>query len=250
MKTLRTIVVFFLIFTMLTMPVLAAEFVPSRESADSPRLLSYILDEEDGACCYILIIPDEYMNRDDILDEDALDLEYEASEEMEETIRISLKTADAELKEKTLPELVPGFEAIWEQATGGAPVGNAFVYDLFEIVRVCTAVDAFITDEPVTVKFTVDGLTADDKFMIIHKPTGSEAWRNEDYTIDENGVITMSVDKLSPFAIIKDNGEAPVATETSPQTGVYESVAAGIAAIAAAGLGIAAFKKSRRISAR
>ena len=57
----------------------------------------------------------------------------------------------------------------------------------------------------------------------MHKPTDSDEWIVEDYKIDENGVITMTVDKLSPFAIVKDSGKAPTTDVQSPQTGVSDT---------------------------
>ncbi|MBO5127209.1 MAG: hypothetical protein J6N32_06170 [Clostridia bacterium] len=251
MKSIKKILAGILAASMMAMPVLAAEFVPSAERNDSVNLISYILNEFNTPCCSVHIISIGNIHLDDIIDEEKLDIEYDISEEMEEQIRESLRKASAELQNGVLHELITGFKDAWEKLTGGAPLENAVIHDLFEIVLICSEADAFKTDESVTVSFTVDGIDADDLFLIAHKPTGSDEWILEDYTIDENGVITMTVDKLSPFAIIKDSGKAPEAAGTSPQTGVQDyTVFAGAAAVALCGIGALCAGKKRRFSNR
>lgn len=251
MKSIKKILAGILAASMMTMPVLAAEFVPSAERKDGVDLISYILNEINTPCRTVHIIPFGHIHLDDIIDEEKLDIEYDASEGMEEQIRESLNKALAELKDSILHHLIAGFDEAWEKLTGGAPLENAVVHDLFEIVLICSEVDAFKTDESVTVSFTVDGIDADDLFLIAHKPTGSDEWILEDYTIDENGVITMTVDKLSPFAIIKDSEKAPEAAGTSPQTGVQDyTVSAAAAAMALCGIGAVCAGKKRRFSNR
>ena len=139
----------------------------------------------------------------------------------------SVRVVDSleELKDNLIHHLVPGFDEAWEKVTGGAPLDNALVHEIFEIVLICSQDQEFKTDEKLTVSFTVEGIGPDDAFVIVHKPTGSDEWIVEEHEIDENGVITIHPDKLSPFAIIKDSGAAPVIdpdAPDSPQTGVEE----------------------------
>lgn len=238
MKAFKVFIALTLIASMLALPSLAAEFTPSAERKDGPELIEYKLEEIDTPCRTVLVIPYGHIHLDDIIDEEHLDLEYAASEAIEETIRESLKSALEELKDNLIHHLVRGFDEAWAKITGGAPVENAVVSDLFEIVLVCSEADALKTDEKITVSFTVDGIGPDDKFIIVHKPTDSDEWIVEDYKIDENGVITMTVDKLSPFAIVKDSGKAPTTDVQSPQTGVSDTgliVTAVSAVILAAG---------------
>lgn len=236
MKAIKVVTAISLIISMLAMPVLAAEFVPSIELKDGPQIVDVVL-EYDTPCRTLHIIPYKHIHLDDIIDEEELDIVYEISEEMEEEIRVSQRNAMEELKNNPIDELVTGFREAWAEVTGGAPLENAVVHDLFEMVLICSEDDAFKYDEKVTVSFTVDGIGADDLFVIVYKPTGSDEWIVGEYEIDENGVITMTIDKLCPFAIIKDSGEAPAISSDapqSPQTGVYEAwTAAAFVGVAA-----------------
>jgi len=248
MKAIKVFIVLTLVASMLAMPVLAAEFVPSVEVKDGPSLISFVLEEINTPCRTVKVIPYGHIHLEDIIDEEQLELEYEASELIEETIRESLQKALEELKDRLIHHLVSGFDEIWKEMTGGAPLENAVVTDIFEIVLICSESDTLKTEEKVTVSFTADGIGPDDKFVIIHKPTGSDEWIVEEHTIDENGVITMTVDKLSPFAIVKDSGKAPEATTQSPQTGVTEHgmVAAAISAVILAAGAVVIGKKLRK----
>ncbi len=226
MKTIKLLTAIVLATSMMIMSAFATEFVPSIEQKDSPKLNDYTVEEINASCCTVLIIPYGHINFEDFIDEEHVRIEYATSKEMEEEIKESLKNAAEELKGKLINNLVPGFEEAWAKATGGAPLENTVVSELFEIVMICSDTQEFNTDDKLTVSFTVDGLGADDAFIIVHKPTGSDEWIIEEHEIDENGVITISPDKLSPFAIIKDNGNSPVVdpdAPDSPQTGVEES---------------------------
>ena len=223
MKVFKVLMAVALVASMLVMPTLAANFVPSVEVEDKTYLIRYTLDEVDTPCRTVLLIPYDHLHLEDLIDEEALEIEYAISEEMEQDIRDSLTAAKAELEDSILHHLIPDFDKEWEEMTGGAPLENATVYDLFEIVLICSEADAFMTNEKITVYFKVDGIGPEDQFLIAHKPTDSEEWILEDYEIDERGVIKMTVDKLSPFAIITDNGEGPADSgdaPDSPKTGV------------------------------
>jgi hypothetical protein len=113
---------------------------------------------------------------------------------------------------------------------------------------ICGIDDILTTDSKITIEFTVKGIDADDDFIIIHKPTGSDKWVVEEYTIDEDGVITMTVDKLSPFAIVADSGKKPSTDIDSPQTGVADyTVYTVFASILLIGLGIVCIRKSGKV---
>lgn len=250
MKAIKLFTAISLIISMLALSVMATEFVPSIEYKDGPQIVDVQL-EVDTPCRTLLLIPYGNIHFDDIIDEDALDIVYAISEKMEAEVRESQKKALEELGSNPINAIVVGFEESWAKATGGAPIENAIVHDLFELVLICTEIDSFITDEGVTVSFTVEGIGPDDSFVIVHKPTGSDNWIVEEHTIDENGVITMTVDKLSPFAIIKDSGKAPAVSPDapqSPQTGVYDAwIAAAFAgAVVLSGAVILCAKKLRK----
>lgn len=248
MKFFKGLISVILVVTMMVVPAFASEFVPSIEIKDSVELISVVLEEVDTPCRTVLVIPYLYITYDDILDEIELELDYEISEEMEEQIRQSLKDAYEELKNNPVQDITEGFKEAWDEATDGAPYENIIITDIFEIVLVCSEADAFMTEEKITVKFTVEGIDADDDFVIVHKPTGSDKWIVEEYTIDKDGVITMTVDKLSPFAIVKDSGKQPSTDIDSPQTGVADyTVYTVFASILLIGLGIVCIRKSGKV---
>ncbi len=252
MKAIKVFAALTLVAAMLAMPVFAAETVPSIEYKDGVQYVSADFGEDHAHCCKLLIVPIFHVNLDEIIDEIEYNIDDDISEEMEGMIRTSLKNALQELKSNSLEDIVDGFADAWVSLTGGAPLENAIVTDLFEVVRICSEEGVFQTEGSVAFSFKVDGIKAGDTFMIIHKPTGYDKWVVEEYTVDESGVITMTVDKLSPFAIVKDSGKAPVATVTSPQTGVTEFTAVatvlGMAALAVGGVVVG--KKFRKTNAQ
>ena len=222
MKAIKVLIAFTLLVSVLTVPTLATDFTPSREREESPELIEYKLEEIDTPCRKVYVIPYGRIHLEDIFDGEHLGISEAASNAIDATVRESLEDAMKELKDRLIHHLVRDFDDAWTQITEGAPVENAIVSDIFEIILICSEAEALKTDEKITVSFTVDGIGPDDKFLIVHKPTDSDEWIMEDYTIDENGVITMTVDKLSPFAIVKDCGAAPTPGKDSPQTGVTE----------------------------
>ena len=250
MKVLRIFTAIALVISMLAMPVFAAEFVPSIEIKDGPQIVDTEIEGHED-CCILSLIPYKEVHDEDmkVIDHDIdHDIEIEELSAFEDLIRENLDKAYEELTNHPLNDLVINFEEKWKEITDGAPVENAIVLDLFETVLYCTRLQEFRTDATVTVSFTVDGLDAGDTFMIIHKPVGSEKWVIDEYTIDENGVITMKVDLLAPYAIIIDSGKPPVATEQSPQTGVSDNImaAASVGAVILAAGAVLIGKKLRK----
>lgn len=255
MKFLKVLISVILAAAMMVIPALATEFVPSIEVKDGIQIVDFEQQDPDDTCDItcdtLLVIPYVHITYDAFLDEIELDITADISEEMEEQIRQSLKAAYEELKNNPVQDITEGFEEAWNEATGGAPYDNIVVTDIFEIVLICGIDDILKTDSKITIEFTVKGIDADDDFIIIHKPTGSDKWIVEEYTIDEDGVITMTVDKLSPFAIVADSGKKPSSDIDSPQTGVADyTVYAVVASIIFVGLGIACVRKSRKVSAK
>lgn len=237
MKALKVFIAITLIASMLSLVVGAAEFVPSAERPQNYEVVE-VQSEGNKDTRKLVIIPFHMMHNDELIDQDYHELHDEAYDEITEQIRESLKKAVADLEDNLVHHLVPGFDKIWEEVTGGAPLENHIVYDIFEVAWICSDEQAMITDEKISFSFKVDGITKDDKIIIVHKPTDSEQWIIEEHEIDENGVITVHADKLSPFAIIKDSGKAPTTDVQSPQTGVSDTgliVIAVSAVILAAG---------------
>lgn len=247
MKALKLFLSVCLIISMLSLIVGAAEFVPSVERPQNRNIIDWT-SENDNPSRALILVPYDLRHQINFLDLFNHRLNAEASDITEQQIRNELDAAVVDLENAFIHHLIDGFDAYWEKITGGAPVENHFVYDIFNIALLCGEDQTMITDEEVTFSFTIDGITKDDVFVLIHKPTDSEHWIIEEHTIDDNNVITVSVDRLSPFAVVKDSGKAPSTDKDSPQTGVSENgvAAAAVCAMIFAAGAVVAGKKLRK----
>jgi hypothetical protein len=220
MKKTRFVAMLLAVVTLLALTVSAVNFVPSIERKDCPDLLEY---EPEGDILVVTPLS-EAIHGDGGLHEDIGD---------------NLLKAYEELGENDWMELVLSFALEWDEFTGGAPLTNAVVTDIFD-ARFASELGANLTDgKAVTFKIKVQGITTDDTFMIIAKPEDEDTWQIIEYTINENNVITITAESMSAFAIVFDN-EADPATDPidGPQTGVaknspviYVAVVFAIAAI-------------------
>lgn len=217
MKKTRFVAMLLAVMTLLALTVSAVNFVPSIERKECPELVEHDGDDQ------LIITP----------------LSDAIEEDLHEDIESNLIKAYEELGDKDWQELVLSFALEWKEFTGGAPLTNAVVTDIFD-ARFASELGANLTDgKAVTFKIKVQGITTDDTFMIIAKAEGEDMWQIIEYTIDENNVITITAESMSAFAIVLDN-EADPATDPidGPQTGVaknspviYVAVVFAIAAI-------------------
>lgn len=257
MKLIRIITAMVLTITLLVVSVGADEFVASVGLKDSPRF--YVQMDENGRE-YVGEIYDEngnfvsYMYLDELIITPYFYTEMEQYDIPEEVEKV-LIAAWEELSVAGWTDLVAGFAEAWQAVTGGAPVSNAVIAEIFD-VRYRSGLTGELYEGRRAVFFIeVDGITSEDLFVIGHKPSTTGQWGIEEYTIDGNNVIGISVNALSPFFIAVDNGEAPAVSgdaPSSPQTGVYET-GIGAAVIAAGILGVCAVffgRKSRKVSAQ
>lgn len=201
MKAIRVFSVLLVIVSLFTLGTLAIEFTPSIERKDGPE----VVEGDDD----LIITPLKEI--------------YDVPVDIHEDIKVSLADAEKELGESEWHDIIEEFAKLWDAFTGGAPIEHAVISDIFD-VRYESELGTDLTDgKPVTFSIKIQGLTADDLFMIITKAADEEGWKNIEYTIDENGVITISATSMSTFAVIRDNGAAPVVDPNapdSPQTGV------------------------------
>jgi len=199
MKMTRLTAIILAVITLLALAVSAVEFVPSIERKECPELIEHDGDDQ------LIITPLS----------DAI--EGEVHEDIEE----NLLAAYEELGDKDWQDLVENFAEEWKEFTGGAPITNAVVTDIFD-ARFLSELGADLSEgKTVTFKVKIQGITADDTFMIIAKAKGDEMWKIIEYSIDENGVITITAESMSAFAIVLDNEADPaVDPGDGPQTGV------------------------------
>ena len=211
MKMTRLIAAMLAIMTLLTLSVFAVEFVPSIERKECPELV-----EHDG---------------DDLLIVTPLSDAIDETKDIHEDIENNLISAYEELGDKDWQDLVEGFAEKWDEFTGGAPITNAVISDIFD-ARFTSELGADLPEgKTVTFKVKIQGITTDDTFMIIYKEKGTDMWKVLEYTIDENNVITITATSMSAFAVVLDNEADPAGDhDDGPQTGVEKNFAPAIIA--------------------
>ncbi len=202
MKAFRIMALFLVIMSIFTLGTAATvTFTPSVALKDSPELVE---GDED-----LIVTPLKEAYKDPV--------------DIHEDIYINLVDAEKELGEAEWHEIIEEFAKIWEEYTGGAPIDHAVISDIFD-VRYESELGKGLSDgKPVTFKIKIQGITADDLFILITKENEEDHWKVIDCIIDENGIITINATSMSAFAVIRDNGADPSAdpgAPDSPQTGV------------------------------
>ncbi len=223
MKKIRIIAALVLSLCLLGLSAFAAEFTPSVEDKDVVPGEAQIYDK-DGNVIH------------DVSDEDFVITPIKDKDSADPDTKADLEAAEKELKDKELTDLVPGFEDAWKGATGGAPIKNAVVSDIFD-ARL-TGDSATKLGEGGTVGFTVKvpGLDKNDKFVLIMKGEDG-TWGVVDYTFNEKGELVIKTNELGVFAIVRDSGTVVIDPNApdSPQTGVADYLAPVAFAVAALG---------------
>lgn len=224
MKLFRSLVAVVLLLCIFVLPVSAAEFTPSAEEKDGPGLVGV---PGEGKGVVGIIHNGNGHGVDKVLEDEVLitPIKDADKEGLPEEIKSALEESNKELEEKDLDELVPGFEQLWNNLTEGAPLDNAVISNIFDI-RVIGDKEALLDGEhSLTISFKLQGITAEDYFLLIGKNLEDGTWSNVEYTISEDGVITVTITKETPFAVVVDNGNAPDVdpdAPDSPQTGVFD----------------------------
>ncbi len=220
MKALRIATILLIVVASFVMAANAVEFTPSVEIKDGPE----IIDPTD---------PDDPKASEDELE--ITPVGRLDGEDLDEDIKDNLTDAKKDLEENDWEDILDDFEDIWNEATDGAPVEHAIVSDIFDVRYKEDPTE----DGTVTIMFDMkmQGLDSDDIFVIIAKPEGGE-WAPIDYTISEDGIITITVENKSVFAIIKDKSAMPDIGPDGPATGVSPYFAPAI--VGAVFFGIAA----------
>lgn len=226
MKKIRIIAALVLSLCLLGISAFAAEFTPSVEEKDGPEAVGgesvATIYDKDGNVVYN--VPKGELVITPVSDKDNAD----------DDIKNRLEDAQKDLNNNSLTDLVPDFANVWAGATGGAPISNAVVSDIFDVTLIGDSAAKFGTGN--TIKFALDaqGIDKDDKFVVIMKPAGGTGWQVVDYTIDADGNIVINTDVLGVFAIVKDSGNVVIdpSAPSSPQTGIADytiPVAFGVA---------------------
>jgi len=243
MKTVK-IITAFVLASMLALSTAAANFVPSAEYYKPGTVVT--TDPETGEE-YIGKIVDKDGNTEEYLGEDDIIVNFDKDDE-------DIKDATEQLTNNDLEDIVKDFEDEWKDATGGAPTENAGITNVFEVIIPGSIAEKVGEGDTIEIQIKVDGITDEDKFIVIGQKEGSDEWGVYDYTIDENGVITIIIDDVDPngdnsytFAIVVDTTTDPDPSGQSPQTGVAKySVAVIATAVVLCGVAFVVIKKASK----
>lgn len=204
------------------------------------------------------IVCTDYADKDDALEElaDMLDKAHAQIESAKDVSELTVDMTQAlELKKKelNLPDVT---------------MGDLVVSDLFDVSVVRNEVEMVHLDSSAKIKLQVQtNLKPGEMFFVLHNYSGS-AWRvAEESILDEDGLLTIVCEGLSPIAIVVNanvNLDAPAPTEApaekpveetpaaevengpSPETGILETPQYLLGAVLSAALGVLFFKKSRK----
>ncbi len=265
MKTIRVLCVCLAAVMLFSLSALAVDFTPSAERKPAPELIDYTASEEHATHGKeLLVTPLAHL--------------YDENIELHEDIERSLEEAKHELENLVWHDMVHDFHEHWDRVTGGAPIENAVVSDIFDVRFLCElgnenekpeddttvarsfgntagitlmsasfGVYSFVADdedgadldpevrnaltvldweangEEITMRLKVQGLTADDSFLIISRCSEADEWDDTKFSMSEDGILTITEKTMSAFAIVRDSGKDPVVDPDdpdSPQTGV------------------------------
>lgn len=260
MKSIRVLCICLVAAMLFSVSALAASFTPSVERKPAPEVVDYTASEEHEEHGKELVItPLAHLYDEDV--------------ELHEDIERSLEEAKHELENLVWHDMVHDFHEHWDRVTGGAPIENAVVSDIFDVRFLCdlgkenekpddtavvrsfgitklgasagtygfvaddednadldpevrnalTVLDWEANGEEITMRLKVQGLTADDSFLIISRCSEADEWDDTEFSISDDGILTITEKTMSAFAIVRDAGKDPTVDPDdpdSPQTGV------------------------------
>lgn len=232
MKTLRITAIILAIMSLLTLGASAIEFVESIERKGGPEVVSGGTDAD-----ALIITPVKEI--------------FSVPVVIHKDIEDNLKAAHKELGSNPWSRIIGDFAAQWEAFTGGAPEANAIISDIFDVRYTSELGAGNGIGKQVEFKVRIEGITHGDLFMIIAKDNTTGKWQILNYTIDEKNIITLNATTMTAYAVVRDNGAAPVIdpnAPSSPQTGVdgygiHTLIAAAVLGGAAVCLGVIAKKR-------
>ncbi len=148
----------------------------------------------------------------------------EAKKSSDNLLKTTMTTVENELKNASdLETLIPGVADAWKKITGGAPLSNMVVAEIFDI-NMGTAYNKYVGNG-FLFKTTLRpaSVTNKDKILVAHKNLANNKYEILDYQWVANGGLELTSTSNSPYIIFKDSGASPVVAEDapkSPQTGV------------------------------
>ena len=235
MKKLGIVLLAVLVVFSCSFTALAVNFTPSVEKKDAPAFVK--ITDKDGNEADAIIVDEIGKETPVINDPDSsLKIVITPVAKKEEAIVTDitgyLVSAQYQIAEaKNVSELTDSMESALKNAKLKATdpalqevtIDDLVVRDLFDVslVRDGTTIEQIKEGETISFAIQTD-LTADDLFFVLLNCDGKEWKVVTDLQLDENGVLTVTVDTLCAIAIITDampekvlDPNAPI----SPQTG-------------------------------
>lgn len=136
-----------------------------------------------------------------------------------------------------------------DPATSELEVADLVVSQLFD-VSLLNGDNVETLPEGASLVFTLQtNLTSGDFFVLLHNVQGSDWEVVENAVLADNGALTVTVDSLSPFALVVDkpaNMDVDPDGPDSPQTGVEFNALYAVAAVATVALAVVFFAKAKK----
>ena len=235
MKKLRIVLMTMLVLCCYSFTALAVEFTPSVERKDAPSFAK-VADSEGNECDAVLVDADGKETAISNSADSDLKLVITPVAKKEEAIVSEitgyLESAQYQIAEAdNVSALTDSMESALEKAklnttdpaVKEVTMDDLVVRDLFDVslVRDGTTIEPIREGQTISFAIQTD-LTKDDLFFVLLNCDGKEWKVVTNLQIDENGVLTITVDSLCAIAIVTDamlekpiDPNAPV----SPQTG-------------------------------
>lgn len=226
------VVLTFVLMLGLTVPAFAADFTPSVESKPAPEIVS-VLDSNGNPQQAIVTAEDGT----EIEIPEGIELVITATSESDSTsvaeIQEMLAQAEAqiaeaanlgELTDELAPALEAAKEALQDEALQNVTIEDLVVQDLFDVsfVRDGKTLEQLLA-EGQSVTFALQtNLTPNSLFFVLHNYSGTDWEVVDDVELQSDGVLRITLDSLSPVAIVTDgsvNLEVNPSAPDSPQTG-------------------------------
>ncbi len=258
MKKIIAILAILALVAALTVPAFAVEFTPSAENKDAPEVVQQT--DADGNDVDVLVYDENGNLVPDTADYSVvITPSSRASAAPNAEIAEQLQEAKEQVGDAdSVASLTSGMHvalsiakaASSDAADQDVEMEDLVVYDLFDVTLMKDG--DIVEDLDGSVTFSIQTtLTPDDMFFVLHNFEGDDWEVVENVSLDENGVLTITLTGFSPIAIVTVGQTAPAAAgdgaPTSPQTG--ESVSLwmilGVVFAAAAAVMFTVGRKSR-----
>lgn len=253
MKKILALVLTVMLLFALAVPAMPVEFVPSAEQKVDVEIVA-ITDDEGNSYEAIVELNDEIVNVADGLEVELVVTVVSSKETSpNKEIEMALEKAVEQVQEaESISELCPEIDEYMESM--GYEAENFYVHDVFNAALLEVISKELVElPEDATIKFRLQtDLESDEPFVLLCNTEGDKWEIIGDVTLDENGVLTVRVKGLAPFAILRraktgvlpdpGTGEIP----QSPQTGDSFPVLYLAGALLCAGAAAVLFRKLDR----